>query len=222
MVTEAAHPEAKQSDNLWNDVLAGARRYDERLPSKHVLVLGKDRGIRQADEVLMPRRCTVTLGEPGHGKSTLIEHLFDKRTSSLNAFSSSSNATTSKLYTPIQRTAQGSGRNLQGYHARTTGSLRGRPTDQINGSINKDQEPISAGLPALSEEVLIDERLKSTEGMAVDYEWVEVNDADIGEMPKLPLITTRASHVLMTTRLPRQRTFHLFHSIRLHRPIRQF
>jgi hypothetical protein len=59
--------------------------------------------------------------------------------------------------------------------------MRGRATDQINGSINKDQEPSSAGLAALNEEVLMDDSLKPTEGMAVDYEWVEVNDADIGE-----------------------------------------
>jgi hypothetical protein len=131
-------------------------------------------------------RCSFVLtGEPGHGKSTLIEHLFDKRTSSLNAFSSGSNPASSKLYTPIQRTSQGIGRVNQGYQARNTGSIRARKTDQsqINGSINKGQEPTStsAGLPALNEEVLMDDRLQPTEGMAVDYEWVEVNDADIGE-----------------------------------------
>lgn len=125
----------------------------------------------------------MAAGEPGHGKSTLIEHLFDKRTSSLNAFSSTSNPISSKLYTPIQRNIQGTGRTNQGYHSRNPakGSLRGRPADQVNGSINKDQEPIPAGLSALSEEVLMDDRLRDTQGMAVDYEWVEVNDADIGK-----------------------------------------
>jgi hypothetical protein len=130
-------------------------------------------------------------GEPGHGKSTLIEHLFDRRISSLNAFSSGSTSASSKLYTPIQRISQGVGRINQGHHVRNTGSIRVRKTDQnqINGSINKGQESTStsAGLPALNEEVLMDDRLQPTEGMAVDYEWVEVNDADIGEQAILSL-----------------------------------
>lgn len=33
----------------------------------------------------------------------------------------------------------------------------------------------------------MDDRLQPTEGMAVDYEWVEVNDADIGEQTILLL-----------------------------------
>lgn len=184
MSSETPNPEARQSDNLWNDILVGARRHGDRLPSKHVLILG----------------------EPGHGKSTLIEHLFDRRTSSLNAFSSSSTSASSKLYTPIQRINQGVGRINQGHHVRNTGSIRVRKTDQnqINGSINKDQEPTStsAGLPALNEEVLMDDRLQPTEGMAVDYEWVEVNDADIENVPPISFYTAPSSDPNVLKSLP--------------------
>ena len=76
--------------------------------------------------------------------------------------------------------------------------MRKTDQNQINGFISKDQEPTntSAGLPALNEEVLMDDRLQPTEGMAVDYEWVEVNDADIGEQAILALTCCSDSKLL--------------------------
>jgi hypothetical protein len=42
----------------------------------------------------------------------------------------------------------------------------------------------------------MDDRLQPTEGMAVDYEWVEVNDADIGEQAILALTFCSDSKLL--------------------------
>lgn len=37
------------------------------------------------------------------------------------------------------------------------------------------------GLAALDQHVMMDDRLAGTEGLAVDYEWLDVNNGDLGK-----------------------------------------
>jgi hypothetical protein len=126
-------------------------------------------------------RATST-GEAGHGKSTLIENIFGTSASSLHSFDSSAqnNSNHNKSYTSFQRTSKDQARSGSSFLARK-GPPKNKARDEKLTAGASDKENESTGLSALDEEVLFDARLKPTEGLAVDFDWVDWSDGDIGE-----------------------------------------
>lgn len=190
--------------DIWQQLLAGAAREDEKVPKKYLVICG----------------------EPRRGKKTLLDRFIADSDSSLAAFPYPSTSQHANTTQPRNNTRNAKTnvvtpagpsfltRNRAAYAANGGSSLllssiadapSYQHTSKTSASANstrrrdkgkeaeqaEDKPSASPSGHPLRLDVLDDKRLKSTEGILVGYEWVDISQP--GETGKSPRILCGAS-----------------------------